>query len=115
MCACNIVPTHADDKMLSGEDEEAVVWEDSGKLSGTPVPTGEDWEKKRCELDWQVGDISVICDNGASCNMSYSYTGVINYREAKTFMKTASGTRYPIEGCGDLPQTFCSGREEAPL
>ena len=57
---------------------------------------GEDWEERGCALDWQVGDISVICDNGASCNMSYPYSGVINYREAKTFMKTASGTRYPI-------------------
>ena len=59
--------------------------------------------KKGCTLDWQVRDISAICGNGASCHMSYSYTGVINYHEAKTFMKTASGTRYPIEGCGDLP------------
>ena len=96
MCTCNIVPTPADDKMLSGEDEEAVVWEDSGKLSGTPVPTGGGLGRKCCALDWQVGDISVICDNGASCNMSYPYRGVIIYREAKTFMKTASGTRYPI-------------------
>ena len=47
--------------------------------------------------------------------MSYSSTGMINYREAKTFMKTASGTKYPIEGYGDLPLTFRSGRGEVPL
>ena len=57
VCACNIVPTSADDKMLSGEDEEAVVWEDSGKTSDTPVPTGRGLGKKCCALHWQVGDI----------------------------------------------------------
>ena len=103
MCACKIVPTLAHDKMLSGEKEEAVVWEDSGKLSGTPLPTGGGLGKKGCALDWQVGDISAICGNGASCHMSYSYTGVISYHEAKTSIKTACGTtRYPIEGCEDL-------------
>ena len=47
--------------------------------------------------------------------MSYSSTGMINYREAKTFMKTASGTKYSIEGYRDLPLTFRSGRGEVPL
>ena len=38
-----------------------------------------------------------------------------NYREAKTFMKTASGTKYPIEGYGDLRLTFRSGRGKVLL
>jgi len=55
-----------------------------------------------------MGDIAVICDNGASCHMTYSSTGMIKYHEAKTFMRTACGARYPIEGYGDLPLTFRS-------
>ena len=62
-----------------------------------------------------MGDILVICDNGASCHMSSSSTGMINYRETQTFMKTASSSKYPIEGYGDLPLTFRSGRGEVPM
>ena len=40
---------------------------------------------------------------------------MINYREAESFMRTASGTRYPIEGYGDLLLTFRSSRGEVPL
>ena len=37
----------ADDKILRGGEEEAVVWEASGKLSGAPVPTtGEELETR---------------------------------------------------------------------
>ena len=57
--------TPADDKMLSGVEEEAVMWENSGKLSGTRVLTGGGLRKTGCALDWQVGDISAICNNGA--------------------------------------------------
>ena len=85
-------------------------------MSGALLPSGGRLKQKGgCTLDWQVGDILVICDNEASCHMSYSSTGMISYREAKTFMKTASGTEYPIEGYGDLPLTFCSGRGEVAL
>ena len=84
--------------------------------SGALLPSGGRLKQKEgWTLDCQVGDILVICDNGASCHMSYSSTGMINYPEAETFMKTASGTKYPIEGYGDLPLTFRSGRGQVPL
>ena len=48
--------------------------------------------------------------------MSYSAsTAMLNYRGAKTFMKTVSGTKYTIEGYVDLPLTSRSGRGEVPL
>ena len=62
-----------------------------------------------------MGDLPVICDSGASCHMSYSSTGMINYREADATMRTASGKGYPIEGYGDLPLTFRSSSGEVPL
>ena len=40
---------------------------------------------------------------------------MINYRDAKTFMNTASGTKYPIEGYEDLSLTFRSGKGEVHL
>ena len=85
-------------KILSGEEEEAVMCEASGKMSGASVPTnsGGRLGNRGYALDWQVGDRLVICDNGASSYMSYSSTGMINCREAKTFMEAASGTKYPI-------------------
>ena len=64
---------------------------------------------------WQVGDLTVICDNGASCHMSHSATGMLNYRESNAYMRTASGSRYPIEGYGDLPLTFRSSSGNVPL
>ena len=113
--ACQAPP--ADDKRLSGEEEEAVICKTPGKMSGALLPSGGRLKQKGgCALDWQVGDISAICDNGASCHMSYSSTGMINYREAKTFMKTANGTKYSVEDdYGDLPLTFRSGRGDVPL
>ena len=59
-----------------------------------------------------MGDLPVICDNGASC---HSFTGMINDREAYVIMRTANGKRYPIEGYGDLPVTFRSSSGEVPL
>ena len=48
--------------------------------------------------------------------MSYSAsTALLNYRGAKTFMKTVSGTKYTIEGYVDLPLTSRSGRGEVSL
>ena len=66
-------------------------------------------------LAWQVGDLPVVCDNGASCHMCHSSTGITFYREANATMRTASGKRYPIEGYGDLPLTFRSISGEVPL
>ena len=104
-----------DDKTLSGEEKETLICETSGKMSGALLPSGGGLKQKGgCALDWQVGDISVICDNGAPCHMSYLSTRMVNDREAKAFMKTASGTKYPIESCGDLPLTFRYGRDEVP-
>ena len=66
-------------------------------------------------LAWQVGDLTVICDSETSCHMSHSATGIINYCESNACMWTASGTRYPIEGYGDLPLTFRSSSGNVPL
>ena len=64
----------ADDKTLSGEKGEAFICETSGKMSDALLPInsgGRLKQKGSCALDWQVGDISVICDSGASCHMTY--------------------------------------------
>ena len=83
--ACQAPP---DDKTLSGEEKEAVICITSGKMSGALLPSGGRLKHKwDCALDWQVGDMSVICDFGASCHMSSSSAGMINYREAKTFIR----------------------------
>ena len=50
----------ADAKILSGE-----VWKVSDELYGMPVPSEEGLRNRGCELDWQLGDISVICENAA--------------------------------------------------
>ena len=61
------------------------------------------------------GGLPVICDNGASCHMSHSSTGMISCREANATMRTASRKIYPIEGYRNLPLTFRSGSGEVPL
>ena len=91
------------------------MWEVSDKLNGAPVSSGEGLGNRGCELSWQLGDVSAICDNAASCHMFYSSTGMINYRGAESVMTTASSTNYPLEGYGDLPLTFRSGRGEVSL
>ena len=53
--------------------------------------------------------------SGASCHMSHSAIGMLNYRESNAYMRTASGSRYPIEGYGDLPLTFRSSSGNVPL
>ena len=53
-----------------------------------------------------MGDLPVICGNGASCHVSHSSTGMVNNRETNTTMRTASGKSYEIDGNGDLPHTF---------
>ena len=97
------------DGVLSGEERDAFVCDAPGKFLEEPGKWGTN------TLAWQMGDLPVICDNGASCHMSHSSTGMINYREANATMRTASGKRYPIEGYGDLPLTFRSSSGEVPL
>ena len=59
-----------------------------------------------------MGDLPVVFDNGASCHMSHSSTGMVNYREAKaTICTTSGGKRYPIEGYDALSLTFQSSGE----
>ena len=58
--------------------------------------TGRDLLKRFDALKWKTGDIAVICDNEASYHMTSSSTGMINYREAKSFMRTGSGSRYRV-------------------
>ena len=55
-----------------------------------------------------MGCLPVICDHGASCYMPHSFTGMINYREAKLAIRTASGRIYSGESYGDLPTSLPS-------
>ena len=108
--ACEADASGSDsDGVLSGEEQDAFVCDSPGKLFDEPCK----WSTNA--LAWQMGDLPVNCDNGASCHMSHSSTGMINYREANATMRTASGKRYPIEGYGDLPLTFRSSIGEVPL
>ena len=64
------------DAAISGEDEEAFVCDISGKCND------ESNDEGGCSaLAWQVGDLTVICDSMATCHLSHSSTGMINYRE----------------------------------
>ena len=81
------------DAAISGEEEEAFVCDMSGESSDESEDEGG-----YSALAWQVEDLTVICDSGASCHMSHTATGIINYRVSNTYMRTASGARYPIEG-----------------
>ena len=89
------------DAAISGEEEEAFIWDMSGEYNDESIDEGG------CSAHaWQVGDLTVICGSGASCHMSHSATGMLNYRESNAYMQTASRSRYPIEGYGDIPLTF---------
>lgn len=46
----------------------------------------------------KVEGLAIIYVNGTSCHIPFSLTGIIACIETKMFMRTASGTRYPIEG-----------------
>ena len=99
--ACEAEASGSDsDGVLSGEEQDAFVCDAAGKFFDEPGKWGTN------ALAWHMGDLPVICDNGASCHMSHSSTGMINYCEANATMRTASGKRYPIEGYGDLPLLF---------
>ena len=97
------------DGVLSVEEQDAFVCNAPGKFFYEPGKWGTN------ALAWQMGDLPVMNDNGASCHMSHSSTGMVDYREANATMRTASGKRYPIEGYGDLPLTFRSSSGEVPL
>ena len=98
------------DAAISGEEEEAFICDISGEYND------ESNDEAACSaLAWQVRDLTVICDSGASCHMSHLSTGMINYRESNAYVRTASGSRYPIEGYGDLPLTFRSSSGDIPL
>ena len=107
--ACEADASGSDsDGVLSGEEQDVFVCDAPGKVFDEP---GE-WNTNG--LAWPMGDLPVICYNGASCHMSHLSTGMINYREANSTMRTASGKRYPIEGYGDLPLTFRSSSGKVP-
>ena len=94
-------PNVEGDAAISGEEEEAFVCDMSGEYNDESIDKGD------CSAPaWQVGDLTVICDNGESCHMSHSATGMLNYRESNAYMRTASESRYPIQGYGGLPLTF---------
>ena len=108
--ACEADTSGSDsDGVLSGEEQDAFVCDALGKSFDEPGKRG------RNALAWQMGDLPVIYDNGASCHISHSSTGIIKYREANATMRKARGKSYPIEGYGDLPLTFRSSSGEAPL
>ena len=102
--------TDESDAAISGEEEEAFVCDMSGEYNNE-----SNYEGGCSALAWQVWDLTVICDTGASCHMSCSLTGMVNYRESNAYMRTASGARYPIEGYGDLSLTFRSSSGDVPL
>ena len=55
------------DAAISGEEEEAFVCDMSGEYND------ESKDERGCSaLAWQVGDLTMICDSGASCHMSHS-------------------------------------------
>ena len=98
------------DAAISSEEEEAFVCDMLGEYNN------ESNDEGGCSaLAWQVGDPTVICNSGASCHMSYSSTGMLNYRESNAYMRMVSCARYPIEGYGDLPFTFQSSYDGVPL
>ena len=98
------------DAAISSEEEEAFICDMSGEYNGESIDEGD------CSaLAWQVGDLTMICDSGASYHMSHSSTGMVSYRESNAYMRTASGSRYPIEGHGDLPLTVRSSSGIVPL
>ena len=103
VCA-SVVPTLAcddeRDAAISGEEEEAFICGMSGKCNGE-----SNGEGGCTAFAWQVGDLTVICDSGASCYMSHTSSGM-NYRESNAYMRTASGARCPIEGYDNLPLIF---------
>ena len=57
------------DRGHSGEEQDAFVCDAPGKFFNGPGKSG---------LAWQIGDLPFIGDNGASCHMSSSSTGMIN-------------------------------------
>ena len=90
--ACEADASGSDsDEVLIGEEQDTFVCDAPGKFFDEPGKWGTN------ALAWQMENLPVICDNGASCHMSHSSTGMINYREANATMRTASGKRYPIE------------------
>lgn len=91
--AVSVFSCQATNDEIFSVEEEVFIWDTSGKLLGAPVGL-----VKRCDsLKWQMGEKTVICHNGASWQMTYSSTGMINYRKEKMLMGTARGARYPIE------------------
>ena len=98
------------DAAISGEEEEAFVCDMSGEYNNESND-----EEGSSTLAWQVGDLTVICDSGASCHMSYSPIRMMNFRKSNAYMRTVSGVRYPMGGYGDLPLTFRSSSGDIPL
>ena len=99
--ACEAATSDSDgDKVISGEEQDAFVCDEPGKgfdKSG----------KMSCSaLAWQIRDLPVFRDSGASCHMTHSSTGMVTYRKGNATIRTASGTRYTIEGYGDLSLAF---------
>ena len=65
------------DATISCEEEKVLECDMSGECND------ESNDERGCSaLAWEVGDLTVICDSGASCSMSHSSTGMINYRES---------------------------------
>ena len=57
------------DAAISGEEEEAFGCDMSYEYNNESNDEGG-----YSALAWQVGDLTIICDSGASCHMSYSST-----------------------------------------
>ena len=109
-CATTKSSNDESDASISGEEEEAFVRDMSGEYNNE-----SNYEGGFSALAWQVGDLTVRCDSGASCQMSYSSTGMINYRESNALLRTAGGAGYPIEGYGVSSLTVGSRSGDVPL
>lgn len=68
--ACEKSKSHKDDNdtVISSEETEAFMFDTRGELR-----SNESINNGGCRaLAWQVGDLTVICDSGASCHISHS-------------------------------------------
>lgn len=76
------------DATISGDEAEAFMCDMSGEVHDESIDIGG------CSaLLWQMGDLMIICDSGASCHKSHSLIGMLNYRESNANMRTLIGER----------------------
>ena len=102
-------PNDESEAAISDEEAEIFVCDMSGECNDE---SNHEWGCSA--LAWQVGNLTVICDSGASCHVS-----LINRNDELLRVERlhADGKRceIPVEGYGDLPLTFRSSSGNVPL